>query len=144
MRTFVQAYVRGCSKCQESKSITHLNQPPIQPITPAENTRPFATIVMDFIVKLPPSQGYDSILTVTNHDCTKAVILLLCKEEIDSLGFVKLYLERIFPFIGLPERVISDRDPRFTSKIFQEICTLLEVKQNIASGYHPQTDGQSE
>jgi len=62
----------------------------------------------------------------------------------DSLGFVKLYLERIFPFIGLLERVISDQDPRFTSKIFQEICTLLEVKQNIASRYHPQTDGQSE
>jgi len=63
---------------------------------------------MDFIVKLPPSQGYNSILTVTDHDCTKAVILLLCKEEIDSLGFAKLYLERIFPFIGLLERVISD------------------------------------
>ncbi len=144
MRTFMQEYVKGCSKCQESKSRTHPNWPPIQPITPAENTRPFATIAMDFIVKLPPSQGYDSILMVTNHDCTKVIILLPCKEEMDSLGFAKLYLERIFPFIGLPERVISDQDPRFTSKIFREICTLLEVKQNIASGYHPQTDRQSE
>ena len=144
MRTFMHAYVRGCSKCQESKAITHPNWPPIQPITPEENTRPFATIVMDFIVKLPPSQGYNSILTVTDHDCTKAVILLLCKEEMDSLGFAKLYLERIFPFIGLLERVISDWDSRFTSKIFWEICALLEVKQNIASRYYPQTDGQSE
>ena len=144
MRVFVQAYVRGCSKCQESKARTHLNRPPIQPITSDKNTRPFAIIAMDFIVKLPPSQGYDSILTVTDHDCTKAVILLPCREEIDLLGFVKLYLERIFPFIGLSERVISDQDPRFTSKIFREICVLLKVKQNIASGYHPQTDRQSE
>jgi len=101
-------------------------------------------IAMDFIVKLPPSQGYDSILIVTDHDCTKAVILLPYREEIDSLGFVKLYLERIFPFIGLLERVISDQDPRFTSKIFREICALLKVKQNIASRYHPQIDRQSE
>jgi hypothetical protein len=144
MRVFVQAYVRGCLKCQESKARTHLNRPPIQPITPNKNTRLFATIAMDFIVKLPPSQGYDSILMVTDHDCTKVVILLPCQEEMDLLGFAKLYLERIFPFIGLPERVISDRDPRFTSKIFREICVLLKVKQNIASGYHPQTDGQSE
>ena len=136
MRVFVQAYVRGCLKCQESKARTHPNQPPIQPITSNRNARPFATIAMDFIIKLPPSQGYDSILTVTDHDYIKAVILLPYREEMDLLGFAKLYLERIFPFIGLSERVISDRDPRFTSKIFWEICALLKVKQNIASRYH--------
>jgi hypothetical protein len=30
------------------------------------------------------------------------------------------------------------------SEIFKEICNLLEIKQNISSAYHPQTDGQSE
>jgi len=99
---------------------------------------------MDFIVKLPISQGYNSILTLTDHDCTKAVILLLCKEEIDSMGVAKLYLKHVFPYMGIPERVISDRDPRFTSKVFRELCTLLKVKQNVASAYHPQMDGQSE
>ena len=99
---------------------------------------------MDFIVKLPVSQGYDSILTLTDHDCTKAVILLPCKEEIDSIGVARLYLKHSFPYVGIPKRVISDQDPRFTSKVFQELCTLLKVKQNVASAYHPQTDGQSE
>jgi len=81
---------------------------------------------------------------ITDHDCTKAVILLPCKESMDSLGVAKLYLEWVFPFVGLPDRVISDRDPKFTSKVFKEVCELLEVKQNISSAYHPQTDGQSE
>jgi transposase InsO family protein len=66
------------------------------------------------------------------------------KEPQISLDVAKLYLERVFPFAGLPEKVISDRDPRFTSKVFKEVCELLEVKQNISSAYHPQTDGQSE
>jgi hypothetical protein len=99
---------------------------------------------MDFIVKLLNSRGYDLILTITDHDCTKAVILLPCKEEMGSLEIAKLYLERVFPYTGLPEQVISDRDTWFTLKIFREVCELLKVKQNMSSAYHPQTDGQSE
>jgi hypothetical protein len=78
MRRFIRAYIKGCAKCQESKTITHLNKPPLQPITPRAQARPFSTIAMDFIMKLPDSKGYDSILTITDHDCTKAVILLPC------------------------------------------------------------------
>jgi hypothetical protein len=62
----------------------------------------------------------------------------------DSLDVAKLYLHRVFPFVGLPEWVILDQNPKFTSKVFWEICALLEVKQNILSAYHSQTDGQSE
>jgi hypothetical protein len=34
MRSFIQAYVKGCPKCQESKIKTHPNVPPIQIIVP--------------------------------------------------------------------------------------------------------------
>jgi len=101
-------------------------------------------IAVDFIVKLPVSKGYDSICIITDHDCTKAVILLPCQEEMSSLDVARLYLERVFPFVGLPDKVISDRDSKFTSKVFREVCELLEVKQKMASTYHPQTNGQSE
>ena len=99
---------------------------------------------MDFIVKLPVSKGYDSILTIMDHDCTKVVILLPCKEEMDSLGVAQLYLKKVFPYVGIPDKVILDRDPRFTSKLFKEVCDLLKIKQNVSSMYHPQMDGQSE
>ena len=55
-----------------------------------------------------------------------------------------LYVEHAFPYIGLPSRLISDRDTRFTGGLFQEICQQLGIKQNISSAYHPETDGQSE
>jgi transposase InsO family protein len=99
---------------------------------------------MDFIVKLPMSKGYDSILTITDHDCTKAVILLPCKETIDAPGVAALFKERVFPFVGIPKKVITDRDTRFTSSFFRELCKQLRVEQAMASAYHPQTDGQSE
>jgi hypothetical protein len=128
-------------QCQENKTNTHLNKPPLQPISPSPYAQPFSTIAVNFVVKLLLSKGYDSILTITDYDCTKAVILLLCKEEMSFLKVAKLYLEWVFPFVGLPEKVISDRDTQFTSRVFREVCKLLKVKQNMSSAYHPQMDG---
>jgi len=143
-KEFVRQYVKGCVICQANKPITHQNNPPLHPITPQEEALPFQTIAIDFIVKLPMSDGYDSIMTVTDHDCTKAVILVPCQETIDAEGVAKLFKDQIFPFVGLPKKIISDRDPCFTSAFFRELCKQLEVTQNLSTAYHPQTDGQSE
>ena len=99
---------------------------------------------MDFIVKLPLSDGYNSILTITDNDCTKVVILLPCKETIDVPGVAALFKERVFPFTGIPKKVITDRDTQFTSSFFKELCKQLGVEQAMSSAYHLQTDGQSE
>jgi transposase InsO family protein len=109
-----------------------------------QHALPFQTIAIDFIVKLPELEGYNLIMTITDHDCTKAVILVPCQEKIDTEGVVKLFKDHIFPFVGLPKKVISDRDLRFTSTFFRELCKQLEVLQNLSMVYHPQTDGQSE
>jgi transposase InsO family protein len=99
---------------------------------------------VDFIVKLPLSKGFDTLMTITDHDCTKAVILVPCNKTIDMEGVAKLFKDWVFPFMGLPKKIISDRDTRFTSTFFSEICSQLGIKQNLSSAYHPQTDGQSE
>jgi transposase InsO family protein len=118
--------------------------PPIAPIEPGEDTTPFATITVDFITKLPESRGCDTILTITDHDSTKAVILILCREDMGSEEVARLFRDHAFPYTGIPKRIISDRDTQFTSQFFKELCAQLEIKQNMSSAYHPQTDGQSE
>ena len=55
-----------------------------------------------------------------------------------------MFLENIVRRYGLPNKIISDRDPRFTSRFVQELCRTLGIQQNISSAYHPRTDGQSE
>jgi hypothetical protein len=59
---------------------------------------------MDLIMDLPKSGGYDSILTVTDHNCTKAAIFLPCQMTIDGPGLAALYAWHIFPHYGLPRR----------------------------------------
>ena len=106
----VKDYVKGCANCQRNKVNNQARRAPLSPIFAKSDTLPFETVAMDFIVKLPLSDGYDSVLTVTDHDCTKAVILIPCNESITAEGVTKLYLEHIFKHVGLPNTFIHDRD----------------------------------
>jgi hypothetical protein len=126
------------------QTTTRLQKPPLFLITPKEGVAPFETIAMDWITKLPPSQGYDSILTITDHDCSKAALFFLCKETMTTEELAKLYFTRVFPHYGIPSKIISDRDTRLTSSLARDICKQAGIEQNISTAYHPQTDGQSE
>jgi len=74
----VEEYVKGCAVCQANKINMHHQKPHLYPITTDPEVQPFKVITMDFITKLPLSQGYDSILTIMDHDCTKAALFIPC------------------------------------------------------------------
>jgi Integrase zinc binding domain len=144
MWQYVQNYVKGCATCQMTKPHTVKPKPPLMPVTVERKAIPFQTISLDLITDLPVSRGYDSILTVVDHDCSKAAFFLPCQKTIDAEEVAQLYVEHIFPLFGCPHHIISDRDPHFTAHFTRQMCELLGVTQNISSTYHPQTDGQSE
>lgn len=45
---------------------------------------------------------------------------------------------------GIPKVVITERDPKFTAAIWQEMWKLAGTKPLYTTAYHPQTDEQSE
>ena len=108
MKQWVTEYVKGCATCQANKPNTHPNQPAIFPITTKEEALPFQTIAIDWITKLPISEGFDSIMTFTDHDCSKAVIFIPCNETMGTMEMTKLYLWNVVVHYGIPEKVISD------------------------------------
>jgi hypothetical protein len=111
MKTFVTEYIKGYATCQMTKVNTNLNHLPLFPITPAENALPFETIAMDFITKLPSSGEYNTILTITDTDCSKVSIFIPCQETINSEGVAQLLLNHVIPHYSLPKKIISDQDP---------------------------------
>ena len=143
MKQDVEQYIKGCGTCQANKINTHPLKPAMMPITP-EHSLPFQTVSMDFITKLPKSGKYDTILTITDHDCSKAAIFIPCQETITTEGVTALYLHNVFKRFGIPKKIISDQDTRFTSKFAKGLCERLNICQNISTAYHPRTDGQSE
>jgi hypothetical protein len=108
MKDFIQQYVRGCATCQANKADTTQTKPPLFPISPHHNAAPFSTIAVDWITKLPTSQGYDSIMTITDHDVSKMALFIPCNESQGAEEMSQLYIQHVFPYYGLPDRIISD------------------------------------
>jgi hypothetical protein len=95
------------------------------------------------VVKLPPSNGSDSILVVVDR-FSKQAHFIPTTEELSSIGQAKLYLENVWKLHGLPQSIISDRGPTFASSIMKELNEALGIKTKLSTAYHPQTDGQTE
>jgi hypothetical protein len=144
MRIDITEYIKGCADCQCHKVNTRPTKAPLQPIYPKLEAMPFETVALDFIVKLPVSQGFDSILTITDQGCTKAAIFIPCNKDITAEETTALYIKHVFAHFGLPTKIISDRDPHFMSKFIQSACKVTGIKHTPSTAYHPRTDGQSE
>ena len=56
----------------------------------------------------------------------------------------QLYIKEIVRLHWVSSSIVSDRDPRFTSRFWQTLQSVLGSKLTMSSAYHPQTDGQSE
>jgi transposase InsO family protein len=96
---------------------------------------------MDLITDLPPVEGFDAILVVVDRGLSKGVILCPCAKTIMWEGTATLLRDNLFRRFGLPDEIISDRDPRFAAQAFQELLKLLNIKSNLTTAYHPQSDG---
>jgi len=106
-----------------------------------ENAPPFTQIALDLIIGLPKSWGFNAILTIVDHGCLRAAIFLPCNTTITGPGITQLYYKHVYPWFGLPTRVISDRDPQFTSHFGKALAKELGIEWNLTTAYHPQTDG---
>ena len=57
---------------------------------------------------------------------------------------VELYVKEIVRLHGTPVSIVSDRDPQFTSQFWPSLQRALGTRLHFSTGFHPQTDGQSE
>ena len=49
--------------------------------------------------------------------------------------------ERVFCYLGVPERIHTDQVAQFESKLMAELCALWGVRKSHTTPYHPQANG---
>jgi len=98
---------------------------------------------MDFIMDLPKSEGYDTILVVINR-LTKMSHVIPCSKDLDARQFTNLFMKEIVRLHGLPHDIITDRGTLFTSDLWKETTGKLGIERRLSTAFHPRTDGQTE
>lgn len=98
---------------------------------------------MDFIVGLPNSRGYTTIMVAVDR-LSKYAHFALLPAHFDAMRVARLFIETVVKHHGFPKTLVSDRDPIFLSDVWRDILQLSGTKLHFSTAYHPQSDGQTE
>ena len=80
---------------------------------------------MDLITHLSVTdRGFDSIVMFVDR-LSKYVYFVPCVETISAEQLAHLFLQHVVLRHGMPRRIVSDRDPRFTSKFWSTLMRAL-------------------
>ncbi|KAJ8365317.1 hypothetical protein SKAU_G00141480 [Synaphobranchus kaupii] len=131
-------FIKACTTCARSKASHQAPAGLLQPLPVP--SRPWSHIVVDFVTRLPPSEGNTTILTVVDRFSKAAHFIPLptAQETTDVL------VKEVFRIHGIPADIVSDRGPQFTSQVWKAFCLALGATTSLLSGYHPQSNGQTE
>ena len=126
----IENLVRSCEKCQSSRGT-----PTKAPVHPWEwPHRPWSRLHIDHA---GPYLGHLYFIVVDAHSkCIDAHI-------VSSETTIKKLTE-IFSIHGIPDQIVSDNAPGFTSETFQQFMSQNGIKHTFVSPYHPSSNGLAE
>src|SRR5712664_4750537 len=112
---YVKDYCKSCTICSRAKPVRHkpyglLKQLPIP-------EKPWNSISMDFIEKLPPSSSYSLIIVIVDH-LSKQSLFILTHNTIMSAQLAQLFVLHVFSKHGVPSHVTSNHGMEFVYHFF--------------------------
>lgn len=142
MDEVILKYVTSCDACQRNKSSQQATMGPLMPLEIP--TRPWQWVSMDLITNLPRSKSGNDAIVVWVCKLTKMVHYVACKTTVTAPQLATLFLREVVRLHGVPEAILSDRDPRFTANFWRSFWEQLGTTLTMSTAYHPQSDGQTE
>ena len=129
----IENLAKSCIPCQEQKS-----NPPVAPLHPwIWPTTPWKRIHIDFA---GPFLDKMFLIVVDAHSKWPEVIQMSSTTSSKTIDV----LRTLFARYGLPEQVVSDNGPQFTSDGFAQFMKTNGVKHIRTAPYHPSSNGQAE
>ena len=99
---------------------------------------------MNFVVGLSKTpNGFDSIWVIIDR-LTRSAHFLPVKTTYTLERYAKLYVNKIVRLHGASVFIVSDSDPRFTSRFWSSPQQVISTTLKFSKMFHPQIDGQFE
>ncbi|KAK3518359.1 hypothetical protein QTP86_003530, partial [Hemibagrus guttatus] len=137
----VEEYVLACPTCAQSRTSRHLPEGLLEPLPIPR--RPWSHLSVDFLTDLPDSGGFTAVMVVVDR-FSKGCRLIPLEGLPTAMQTADAMFQHVFRNFGLPEDIVSDRGPQFTSRVWGALCGRLGIGVSLSSGYHPQSNGQAE
>jgi len=137
----VDLYIKSCTSCSRNKSSTQAPAGLLH-LMPIPEHR-FDELAMDFVGPVPISNGFDTILVMTDR-LTDYVKLEPTHSTATAQDIANLVYSSWYRQFGLPKAITSDRDKLFTSNFWKELHKRIKVSLRMSTSFHPETDGSSE
>ena len=139
MAQLVREWVLSCEQClRKSRINPRLTRPPVQ--NPNQYiTAPEDDIQIDLVPGLPPSGGYENI--VTDIDVFSRFLFTYPTSNQDAKTVAEVIINIITKHAYLPTILISDKGTAFTSIVFKEVAGVLGIALKHATTKHAQTIG---
>jgi len=138
---WTSTYVRTCETGQRVKPSPHAAAPLASLPVPSGC---WESMSLGFVFGLPKDSEGNTGIVVFVDRLSKMAHLAAVPDTVDGEGTAKLFINRVFRQHGLPESIVSDRDPRFTGEFWDSVFKVLGTKLDMFTADHPQTDGQTE
>jgi transposase InsO family protein len=100
-------------------------------------------ISMDFFVGLPLTSHRHNVILVIVDKLTKSAHFILVRDTYDVTDVARVFVSEVIRLHGIPKKIISDRDSRFTSRFWTSLQSALGNQLNLSTTYHLETDGQT-
>ena len=142
MKKDISEYVAKCLTCQQVKAEHQVTSGLLNPL-PIPQWK-WDNITMDFVSDFPLTQKKHDVIWVIVDRLTKSAPFLPIRLDYSMDRLADLYVNEIVILHGIPVSIVSDRDPRFTSRFWKELQSAFGTRLNFSTAFHPQTDGQSE
>ncbi len=137
----IKVHVGACPVCSQGKSSRQRPQGLLHPLPIPR--RPCSHLSLDFVTGLPPSQGNTVILVVVDRFSKAARFIPLPKLP-SAKETADLLMNHVFRVFGIPLDIVSGRGPQFSSQFWGVFCRLIGATASLSSGFHPESNGQTE
>jgi hypothetical protein len=96
----------------------------------------------DFIDGLPQSRQYNCILVIVDK-LSKYAHFIPLAHPYTANKVANLFVNYVCRLHGMPQSIVSDRDPVFTSTFWQCVFCTTGTQLKMSTANHPETDGQT-
>ena len=136
----VKAYINGCDFCARRKEPLKTKKAPMEM---TKSGFPMERLAIDILGELPVTERGNKYILVIGDYFTKWTE---CHpmSNMEASTVASILVEQVISRFGVPYSIHSDQGRQFESRLFAEMCKLLQITKTRTTAYHPKSDGMVE